>query len=389
MAKPKYTCILDRCDKPAYKGRMCLSHKTRLKNTGSLVRPCTRCGDDIPVGTPGNQKVCEGCRVCTIPGCGRLLRKNGFCEGHSGRYENYGSPHRPCGRCGKDLPLSAKPSQKICESCRVCKVPGCENRYSRNGYCSGHYSRSYINGSPYRTCPTCQGEVPLGIERYGHAYKFCSEGCVTTSCAAPGCDSDSTAKGYCPKHYWRIHRNGSIFRECKGCGGKLPDSVISSTQYCDDSCRPRCLAPECIDPATDATGWCARHTQLISRYGELRSLDFTCIKCGKFVERSYADRHQMGNRTRCDDCTNHRRDHDWYRREVLSGMVPAICGICGEGINLSLKFPDLRSLTIDHIVPSSKGGSSERRNLQPAHNGCNLSKGGSIARPLRNVLTLF
>lgn len=47
------------------------------------------------------------------------------------------------------------------------------------------------------------------------------------------------------------------------------------------------------------------------------------------------------------------------------------CGIC----NGLIHFHDpLGRLTIDHIVPRSKGGSDDYDNLQPAHLKCNQAK---------------
>jgi 5-methylcytosine-specific restriction endonuclease McrA len=48
---------------------------------------------------------------------------------------------------------------------------------------------------------------------------------------------------------------------------------------------------------------------------------------------------------------------------------PVICGICGLGISQSA------DITVDHILPKSKGGSNRVENLQPAHLSCNNIKG--------------
>ena len=58
--------------------------------------------------------------------------------------------------------------------------------------------------------------------------------------------------------------------------------------------------------------------------------------------------------------------------------VPVHCGICGGLINPALKAPHPGSYSIDHKLPKAWGGSDLRANLQPAHLGCNKSKG---ARP--------
>lgn len=45
------------------------------------------------------------------------------------------------------------------------------------------------------------------------------------------------------------------------------------------------------------------------------------------------------------------------------------CGICNKTIK------KMQNLTIDHIVPKSKGGSHDYANLQAAHRRCNALKG--------------
>ena len=52
-----------------------------------------------------------------------------------------------------------------------------------------------------------------------------------------------------------------------------------------------------------------------------------------------------------------------------------LCGVCGEPILLSDKYPHPRSLSIDHIVPISKGGHHAQYNLQITHWICNVNKG--------------
>lgn len=51
-----------------------------------------------------------------------------------------------------------------------------------------------------------------------------------------------------------------------------------------------------------------------------------------------------------------------------------ICGICGQPVDKSLKYPHPFSPTVDHIIPCNKGGSDELDNLQLAHRRCNRLK---------------
>jgi 5-methylcytosine-specific restriction endonuclease McrA len=53
----------------------------------------------------------------------------------------------------------------------------------------------------------------------------------------------------------------------------------------------------------------------------------------------------------------------WWQQKIASG----ICYFCGE------KFPP-KELTMDHLVPLSRGGTSRKSNLVPACKECNTRK---------------
>ena len=57
------------------------------------------------------------------------------------------------------------------------------------------------------------------------------------------------------------------------------------------------------------------------------------------------------------------RDSSWWRKKCASG----ICSYCGRKVT-----PD--ELTMDHVIPLSRGGVSERFNLVPACKECNNKK---------------
>lgn len=47
------------------------------------------------------------------------------------------------------------------------------------------------------------------------------------------------------------------------------------------------------------------------------------------------------------------------------------CGICGQRIGKSFKYPHARSKSIDHVVPLIEGGDDTSANKRAAHLGCN------------------
>ena len=61
------------------------------------------------------------------------------------------------------------------------------------------------------------------------------------------------------------------------------------------------------------------------------------------------------------------------RKKTLLKNNP-VCWICGEAIDLTLKYPDPMSGTLDHITPVSRGGTDFASNLKPAHARCNIKR---------------
>lgn len=51
-----------------------------------------------------------------------------------------------------------------------------------------------------------------------------------------------------------------------------------------------------------------------------------------------------------------------------------LCGICRKPVNLRLRYPHPMAASMDHIVPLSRGGTHEPRNVRLAHTCCNSRK---------------
>lgn len=79
-------------------------------------------------------------------------------------------------------------------------------------------------------------------------------------------------------------------------------------------------------------------------------------------------------------------------RDMLKANNPWVCGLCGHRI----KKVDL---TVDHIVPLSRGGSHDISNLRLVHAKCNVIKGNDLDNEMAihkrlyffwmNFLTIF
>ena len=62
-------------------------------------------------------------------------------------------------------------------------------------------------------------------------------------------------------------------------------------------------------------------------------------------------------------------------RDYIAKRDGFCCGICGKRVRMAVKWPDVMSPSLDHIVPLSEGGIHDPANCVLAHLGCNSRKG--------------
>lgn len=80
---------------------------------------------------------------------------------------------------------------------------------------------------------------------------------------------------------------------------------------------------------------------------------------------------------RIDKTPGHRAAYEAAKQKILK--TQDVCGICGQPVDMSLKYPHPMSPTVDHIIPISKGGHpTDINNLQLAHRHCNRQKSDKI-----------
>lgn len=213
---------------------------------------------------------------------------------------------------------------------------------------------------PTKVCAGCGGALP--VKKRGNPRKWCSESC--------------RLRAYRVAHPEYVERNAERARlraherelakpprpRCANCGAEMNrrgTSKFCSKAECkaakrryDKGRAPACIEPGCERPVI-GRGLCGSHYSAVWR-------------------SENPDKHAMNN---------HR-----YRARRRGAYVEPVdrvvvlerdgwrCGICGKRIPKHAKYPDPESASIDHVVPLSKGGTHEMKNVQAAHLICNALK---------------
>lgn len=157
-------------------------------------------------------------------------------------------------------------------------------------------------------------------------------------------------------------------RTCPECG-----EVFTARRKDGRFCSPLCLARamrdnpsrQCEDPG------CARPVRA-------RGL------CQMHLRRVY-----RAEGSEAPPVWNERRKANKRKRDALKWGVDAesivdtevydrdgwLCGICAAPVDRSLVWPDPQSVSLDHVVPLSRGGAHVLSNVQCSHLRCNIRKG--------------
>lgn len=72
----------------------------------------------------------------------------------------------------------------------------------------------------------------------------------------------------------------------------------------------------------------------------------------------------------------------WNRNRLLD-KFGGCCGLCKKA------FEKMKDVTIDHIIPLSKGGPDVFENMQPAHEQCNQMKRDMSPEEFREYQSQF
>lgn len=145
-----------------------------------------------------------------------------------------------------------------------------------------------------------------------------------------------------------------------------------------------------IPKARRETFYCSRickdlhrkHKNKVKRIGSKKKR--TCLHCSKVItqerrsdakfcsQECNSKAHQLQRKLRTRANETGKRG---YLRTEICERDNWICQICKKPVERNAHYPNPQAPSLDHIIPVSKGGSSEPSNLQLTHLVCNLKRG--------------
>lgn len=163
-------------------------------------------------------------------------------------------------------------------------------------------------------------------------------------------------------------------KTCLNCG-KAFIPTNRRTKYCSEACRHKKHRPaEKIAK------------RIRDREKAVPKTPRACHECGAIFTPDYGDKRRKFCSHKCmRKSTRRNAEHVWRQRirnnagEVVHKWQIILrdggkCQICGRKVALSKEVPHPLSPTLDHIIPLSKGGKHDPKNVRLAHFVCNLKK---------------
>jgi endogenous inhibitor of DNA gyrase (YacG/DUF329 family) len=215
-------------------------------------------------------------------------------------------------------------------------------------------------------------------------------------CRVDGCEKLHRARGLCSTHYnqqLQPERHAKVTVPCTYCGEPIEKDRRTESKrrpFCDYTCRDlhRLEHPHRSRPKAPS------RDPLLAVAGLLLRVDYiNCAECGEMVcypvhsprrfcspqcSRRFHSRHREATRP------PRRRRHRKHALEVYQrdGWT---CWLCGGPTAADATVPHPLAPTLDHLVPTSKGGTDDLENLATAHFLCNSRRGAAevvtLARP--------
>lgn len=246
----------------------------------------------------------------------------------------------------------------------------------------------------YAAQPLCRGcltAVPFGRRAWcslrcqnfikNHPHDFVR---LFRRCGYCGIEIDhlSLKSKYCRQRCWANDRLEEIPVSCCVCHGDLPDGRRS--RYCSSRCSSIAYGAtrsEALPTATCALPECG------TTFQPWKEGQRCCTeKHGKVL---YNRESRADGRQKNPAWSDARRDRYHRRRaqkKATSSGAPVLlaeiaerdgwrCHDCRKAVDPKLKWPDVMSASLDHLVPLSKGGVHDPANVRLAHVRCNSARG--------------
>lgn len=209
------------------------------------------------------------------------------------------------------------------------------------------------------------------------------------TCSIDGCDGQRHARGLCSRHYNQDYyrriagprqsakirsRRAATIKTCPQCKTEFTPERTLKQRFCSERCSRRafadsrtltCSAPSCDRPRR-AKGLCNMHYK-----AKLRSEGR--VKSPKWDERRRANWKKRYALSRGSEDAESFDYREIFERDDWT------CGICSDPVSPEIAWPDPLSVSLDHIVPVSRGGKHARDNAQCSHLACNVRKGARVA----------
>ena len=256
---------------------------------------------------------------------------------------------RTCATCGEMFPVRDK---RMVYCSKSCAAKACYRR---------KMAADPLPLSTEFTCARC-GEFVPAKKKTGPPAKYCSSRCRE---AANYVAAKARGTRYKPP------LKPQLAVVCAQCLTGF-ESSRSDARFCSQRClsawgrsheKGKCSIAECDRPIR-AKGMCSKHYKATMRAdGRLKNPPWD--------DKAKARWRARKERMRGDSDAETFSFHEVFDRD---GWV---CGICSGPVDPDLKWPDPLSVSLDHIVPVSRGGKHRRDNAQCSHLRCNVSKGAA------------
>ena len=225
---------------------------------------------------------------------------------------------------------------------RICFVDDCDNLARARGWCDKHYKRWRRHGDPVdlpprKLPPQCQPR--------------------TIGCSVDGCDDKHSGRGFCKKHHARFlyHQDRDAHLAAMAAYRALPGN------------RERANAR--------SKAWREANPE------RLKAGQRAWREANRDREREMKRAYREANRDAIRALNNRRKARQ--RNVAINDLTPqqwvAIVAAYDGRCAYCAATPE--RITMDHVIPISKGGNHTASNVVPACGPCNFGKGNGPAPP--------